>query len=118
MMKPTQNVHLQLTTEIKPDMIGPKRGPKVPACEHQQTYKKDVIAQEHTAINMAIARPLVTGSLRISAYTPPTTDIGHAALIPTISLNINSAGQFGATAHASVNIVNKLNVPIMILFLP
>lgn len=69
-------------------------------------------------MNIAIARPRVTGSSYISAYTPPVTEIGLLALIPTNILKINSAGKFGASAHAMVKTVKKKNVPIMIGLLP
>lgn len=54
----------------------------------------------------------------MSAYSPPTTDTGHAALIPTKSLKTSNAGQFGARAQAIVKIVNEQNVAVMIFFLP
>jgi len=66
----------------------------------------------------AIALPLVSGSSYISAYTPPTTEIGLLALIPVNDLKINRAAKLGAKAQAIVNIVKRKNVEFMITFLP
>jgi hypothetical protein len=69
-------------------------------------------------MNIAIARPLVTGSSYISAYTPPVTEIGLLALMPVNILKTKSAAKFGARAHAMVRIVKRKKVEIMIGFLP
>lgn len=54
----------------------------------------------------------------MSAYSPPTTDTGHAALIPTRSLKTSNAGQLGARAQAIVRTVYEQNVAVIIFFLP
>jgi hypothetical protein len=71
-----------------------------------------------TPIKTAIDRPLVTGSLWISAYIPPTTAIGLLAFMPVTNLKINRAGKFGATAQAMVKIVKPPNVESIITFRP
>lgn len=101
MMRPAQKVHLQLIGDRKPEITGPNSGPNIVE-----------------AMNNAIARPLVTGSLYISAYSPPVTEIALDALIPTINLNTSSVGQLGATAQANVNSVKKVNVDTIMTLLP
>ena len=71
-----------------------------------------------TAINTAIARPRVTGSLYTSAKSPPTTAIALEALIPQSRRKIRKDGQFGATAQAKVKIVKKTKLDIMMSRLP
>ncbi len=46
----------------------------------------------------AIARPLMTGLPKTSAYKPPTTAIALEALIPQMRRNTRNVGQFGARA--------------------
>ena len=56
-------------------------------------------------MKMVNARPLVTGSAYTSAYTPPTTEIGEDAPIPTRKRNTMYEAKFGATAVAKVKMV-------------
>ena len=71
-----------------------------------------------TTMKHAIARPLVTGLPKMSAYRPPTTEIGEEALIPQIKRNTKKVGQLGARAHAIVKIVKTTKVVSMIILLP
>lgn len=60
-IKATQNVHLQLTVETNPEMRGDNCGPKVVALESSGW----ILVQSSrilTAIQNALARPLVVGS--------------------------------------------------------
>lgn len=58
----------------------------------------------------AIARPRRRISENISAYTPPETVCGAAAIVPQMSRKINKAVQFGATAQPSVPRTKTLKV--------
>lgn len=55
-----------------------------------------------TDMYKAIARPRLRISENISAYTPPETVCGAAAIVPQITRKINRAVQFGARAQPSV----------------
>ena len=58
----------------------------------------------------AIARPRVRMSPNRSAYTPPTTVWGAAAMVPQMTRNTRSDGQLGAKAHATVPKKKTVNV--------
>lgn len=69
-------------------------------------------------MNKAMARPLAAGSSKISAYTPPVTDMGQLAFTPVMNLNIKRLAKLGATAHAMVKIVKSKNVITNIILRP
>lgn len=56
----------------------------------------------HTDIYKAIARPRLRRSENKSAYTPPTTVCGAAAIVPQITRKTRRDVQSGATAQPSV----------------
>lgn len=58
----------------------------------------------------AIARPRLRISENISAYTPPETVCGAAAMVPQMRRKINKAVQFGATVQPSVPRTKTLKV--------
>lgn len=117
-MKPTQNVHRQETTETKPDIRGANRGPHAVAWDSCQSSGPANDVRLRTATNTAIARPLMTGSLNISAYRPPTTAIGLEALMPHMRRKTRNAGQFGAKAQAIVKSVKTTKVDKIMSLLP
>ena len=60
----------------------------------------------------------MTGSLKTSAYKPPTTAIALEALMPHMRRKIRNAGQFGAKAQAIVKSVKTTKLDSMIILLP
>lgn len=60
-----------------------------------------------------MARPRVRYSPKMSAITPVISATGALANTPTSNLKTRKAGQFGASAQASVHIQNMTNVPMM-----
>ena len=69
-------------------------------------------------MNIAIALPRETGLLKMSAQTPPTTTIGHAAPMPQRNLKIIKDAIFGANALAIVHIAKKMKAQMLTGFLP
>ena len=69
-------------------------------------------------MKIAIARPLMTGLPKTSAYKPPTTAIALEALMPHMRRNTRNAGQFGAKAQAIVKSVKTTKLDSIITFLP
>ena len=69
-------------------------------------------------MKIAIARPLMTGSSKTSAYKPPATAIALEALIPHMRRNTRNAGQFAARAQAIVKSVNTTKLDSVMILLP
>ena len=87
--------HLQLTlSPMKPLIGGASSGPQ------------DVAHMKH-----AMATPLSRVSLYTSAYKPGTMAIGPEATMPARKRNTSNEGQFGATAHAMLKMMNSTKVP-------
>jgi hypothetical protein len=89
MMTPIQNVQLQLTLLMKPEIGGPMMGPNVVA-----------------AIKYAMLLPLLCGSWYTSAQIPPTTLSAQLPPTPTSHRNTTSEAKFGETDDAIEKIVN------------
>jgi hypothetical protein len=100
-MRSIQNGHLQLMGAVKPEIRGPRTGPKVVA-----------------AIKHAIATPRLRGSAKISAYSPPTTATGADAKTPHMNRNIKNAVQLGARAVAMVKMVYSKKATRNTIFRP
>lgn len=69
-------------------------------------------------MNVIIARPLVRGLRKISAYRPPITVSGTDAQVPHITRKASKEGQLGARAQASVPRMKTLKVQNVTTFLP
>lgn len=67
-----------------------------------------------TVKNTATDLPLVMGDSYMSAYIPPTTEIGADAPIPASKRKTRRELQFGAKAAPIVDKVNTEKVPIVI----
>jgi len=85
---PTQKPQAQLTTDMYPEIGGPRIGPKVVA-----------------AMKPAMLRPRLLGSWYMSAHMPPTTLIAQLPPMPTRRRKITSAAKFGETAEVIEKIV-------------
>lgn len=70
---------------------------------HQADTELDFFFLLLTVIYVAITLPLVFGSVKTSAYNPPTTALGLAPKRPSRNLNPSNAFHDGVNAHAMVN---------------